>query len=97
MPAALAVAVPPLLMTSVPARGAQAAALPPGGPAKLVNRNSSKRADVEGRSKDDGGNVRQWSCRDQDNSSRQWRSFTATQTTPGSRRALSDACATIGA
>ncbi|MER6780896.1 MULTISPECIES: hypothetical protein [unclassified Streptomyces] len=62
-----------------------------------MNRNSPKCADVEGWSKDDGGNVHQWSCRNQDSSSRQGRFFTATQTTPGSRRALSDACATIGA
>ncbi|MFD5513816.1 RICIN domain-containing protein [Streptomyces sp. NPDC127051] len=70
--AALAVAVLPLLMTSVPAHGAQAAALPPGGPTKLVNRNSSKCADVEGWSKDDGGNVHQWSCRLDNDSNQKW-------------------------
>ncbi|WP_030153984.1 RICIN domain-containing protein [Streptomyces sp. NRRL S-244] len=58
--AALAAAVLPLLMTSAPAHGAQAATLPPGGPTKLVNRNSSKCAEVERCSKDDGGNVHQW-------------------------------------
>ncbi|MFK0043827.1 RICIN domain-containing protein [Streptomyces sp. NPDC090741] len=70
--AALDMAVLPLLMTSVPAHGAQAAALPPGGPAKLVNRNSSKCADVEGWSKDDGGNVPQWSCRLDNDSNQKW-------------------------
>ncbi|MEU9175650.1 hypothetical protein AB0C90_02065 [Streptomyces sp. NPDC048550] len=35
-------------------------------------------ADVEAWSKDNGGNIRQWSCRNQDDNSRQWRFFTAT-------------------
>ncbi|WP_406186626.1 RICIN domain-containing protein [Streptomyces sp. NBC_01006] len=37
-----------------------------------MNRNSSKCADVEGWSKDDGGNVHQWSCRLDDDSNQKW-------------------------
>ncbi|KPI06797.1 Ricin B lectin [Actinobacteria bacterium OV450] len=75
--AAFAAAVLPLLLTSVPAHGAQPAALPPGGPTKLVNRNSSKCADVEAWSKGDGGNVHQWSCR-LDDDANQKRTFRQT-------------------